>query len=112
MTKAEEKAGGGAELLDGVEGLSDGNGVRDDAEEVDDFAMKLIAGFRPIVIQDHRSPADMDKELNGVDIATACKDLKGARRFFEWLIAPVSLKQFYAEFWERKPLVIQRSKCR
>ena len=99
-------------MLDGVEGLSDGNAVLDEAEEVDDFAMKLIAGFRPVVIQDYRSPTDKDKGGNGVDIATACKDLKGARRFFEWLIAPVSLKRFYAEFWERKPLVIQRSKWR
>ena len=100
------------EKLFGLEGLSDGNGVLDEAEEEDEFAVKVIAGFRPVIIQDHRSPSSKGKGEHGVDIATACKDLKGARRFFEWLIAPVSLKQFYAEFWERKPLVIQRSRCR
>eukprot|EP01116_Phalansterium_solitarium_P022513 TRINITY_DN7461_c0_g1_i1.p1 TRINITY_DN7461_c0_g1~~TRINITY_DN7461_c0_g1_i1.p1 ORF type:complete len:741 (-),score=307.31 TRINITY_DN7461_c0_g1_i1:157-2379(-) len=31
-----------------------------------------------------------------------------ARKFFQWLIAPVSVDEFYDEYWEKKPLIIHR----
>lgn len=31
-----------------------------------------------------------------------------AKKLFEWMIAPVTIEQFYLEFWEKKPLIIKR----
>eukprot|EP01117_Protostelium_nocturnum_P001539 TRINITY_DN1184_c0_g2_i1.p1 TRINITY_DN1184_c0_g2~~TRINITY_DN1184_c0_g2_i1.p1 ORF type:complete len:565 (+),score=218.65 TRINITY_DN1184_c0_g2_i1:95-1789(+) len=33
-----------------------------------------------------------------------------SRQFFEWLIAPVSIDEFYENYWEKKPLLIKRKK--
>jgi hypothetical protein len=34
---------------------------------------------------------------------------KLAQKFFEWLIAPLTVDEFYSEYWEKKPLIIKRN---
>jgi lysine-specific demethylase/histidyl-hydroxylase NO66 len=56
---------------------------------------------------------DPDKELtlNGRAIADSADDLDTqARRFFEWFIAPVTSEEFFAEYFEKRPLVIKRNR--
>jgi hypothetical protein len=34
-----------------------------------------------------------------------------ARSLFEWLIAPITVEDFYENYWEKKPLLVQRTEA-
>ncbi|XP_062973706.1 ribosomal oxygenase 1 [Elgaria multicarinata webbii] len=42
------------------------------------------------------------------ELASVQHSRQRAARLFEWLIAPISLQQFFSRYWEKKPLLIHR----
>eukprot|EP00850_Spirogloea_muscicola_P002387 SM000009S23516 [mRNA] locus=s9:502213:505295:+ [translate_table: standard] len=80
-------------------GAADGNGA-----DGEDYG---AARFEP---ERHRLAASAGggAPLDGQRLALAAADGPAARRFFAWLLAPVSVKHFYARVWERRPLLVRR----
>ncbi|EQC33644.1 hypothetical protein SDRG_08748 [Saprolegnia diclina VS20] len=65
---------------------------------------------------EEKHPLVIDAPIEGDDVTdahelamdTGLHSSTKAKLFFQWLIYPVTLEDFYANYWERKPLVIKR----
>lgn len=68
-------------------------------------AQDYIEDFKAEVITDLRTPKDCFD--NGHAIAVDSNP-DAAQRFFEWVLSPLTVKQFHQLFCERRPVVIKR----
>jgi ribosomal protein L16 Arg81 hydroxylase len=66
---------------------------------------------KPITIQPIQNKKKKTNEKSVFEIIS--EDSNGnseskAKKVFEWLISPISISEFFSEYWEKKPLLINR----
>lgn len=92
---------------EGLDSEDEGMELGDEEGEEEEAFLEMF--HQAEIIEDMRKAGEIK---NGKAIAEKDREIETAAEFMQWLIAPMTLEKFYSEYWEKKPFVIQRKKCR
>ena len=66
----------------------------------------------PLAPIEHAAAETEAQDGHAISLDASLDSVERAARLFEWMIAPLTREQFYASYWEKRPLLIRREQRR